>query len=215
VSEDGNPIKLSVENMIGRVTLCRPSKRNAINTQMAMQFEAACRELARRNIRVCILDAEGEVFCSGADTSDPNMSAAFRAFYDALIGAPALWISCVSGPVIGAAVALVAATPVVVATPSAWFSLPEIGKIGSFPHAVVDRAKPFVSTRWLMAMALSGEKSSVEVAARGGLITEIVSDGHEQVAATKWAKLLANSDISVVSDARSSWLGAARPCLTA
>lgn len=202
---DEGLIKTAVDGGIGRITLNRPTKRNAINTAMSEAFVAACRTFADQGVKVCILDAEGPVFSGGADTSDPNMSAAFGNLYEAMLDAPFVWVACLTGPVIGAGVAMAALAAVVVAGPDVWVSLPEIRTIKKFPHGVVAKAKPFVSQRWLMAMALSGEKSSVEAAAKGGLVTEITARGEERAAAQRWAGILGGVDASIVSQIRTAW----------
>lgn len=201
-------ICLSVDDSIGYLKLNRASKRNAINTQMANEFVQACKSLTQRNAKVCIIAAEGAVFCAGIDIADPNMTEAFKTFYDAMVATSILWIACVSAPVIGAGVAIVATAPIVIATPAMWVSLPELPKLGRFPVGVVEKAKQFVSHRWLMGIALSGERATAQQAALNGLVTEIVSAGEEEAAALKWAKRLAHLDMSVVSAARSCWLDA-------
>lgn len=200
-------INTKVDGSIGRITLNRPAKRNAINTQLASEFAAACKRFAEQGVKVCILDAEGQVFSGGADTSDPGMSEAFNNLYAAMTEAPFLWVACVAKPAIGAGLAMVAVSTVVVAGPDMWISLPEIKTINKFPHGVVSKAKPFVSHRWLMGIALSGNKSSAEEAVKAGLVTEMAARGEEQAAAQRWAETLAAVDPSIISQVRESWLG--------
>jgi len=206
-AKDDSLIKATVSGGIGRITLNRPAKRNAINTQLSNEFVAACKSFAEQGVKVCILDAEGQVFSGGADTSDPNMSVAFNNLYTAMLEAPFVWVACLAKPAIGAGLAMAALATVVVAGPDMWISLPEIKTIKKFPHGVVSKAKPFVSHRWLMSMALSGEKSPAEDAVKGGLVTEMAARGEELAVAQRWAETLAAVDASIIADVRKSWLG--------
>src|SRR5690349_5422391 len=52
----------------GIITLNRPEKRNALNPEMVDSLKKAVLELLEdEGIRVILLRANGEVFCSGAD----------------------------------------------------------------------------------------------------------------------------------------------------
>lgn len=205
-----NLILFSSEDGVYRITLNRPNKRNAINTEMAIQFEKACARLSQQGATTCIIDAAGETFTAGADTSDPQMSAAFARFYNALATTPVIWIACVSGGIVGAGVAIVAIAPVVVAGPDTWASLPEIKQIGRFPTGVVEKAGPYVDRRWLISLALSGEKSNLLQCIAGGLITDAVERGLEHATAVAWAGKLAKCNSDTVSGFRSAWMSHTR-----
>ncbi|MDG1905217.1 MAG: crotonase/enoyl-CoA hydratase family protein [Arenicella sp.] len=63
-----NRIKLEVTGHIARVTLARPEKMNAIDPDMFAAVPMVGEELRKdKSIRVVILDAEGDNFCSGLD----------------------------------------------------------------------------------------------------------------------------------------------------
>jgi len=199
-------IKSAFDGDIGHITLNRPEKRNAIDTQLALEFVQACRVFADKGIKVCILDAEGQIFSAGADTSDPQMSEAFNTLYTAMLEAPFLWVACIAKPVIGAGLAMAAVATIVIGGPDMWVRLPEIKAVNKFPLGVVRKATPFVSRRWLMGMALSGDKSPAEDAVRGGLVTEMAARGEELATARRWAEILAAVDLSIIAEARASWL---------
>ena len=200
-------IKVSVSGGIGRITLNRPEKRNAINPAMAFEFIKACGEVTAGGARVCILDAEGSVFCSGADFRDPKTPAALQEMYAEMINASFLWVACVKQPVLGAGLSFVAASTIVIAGPQMWVCLPEITSINQFPHGVVARAEPFLNKRWLLALALSGDRCDVHDALRAGLVTQIVASGDEFLIAQKWAEKLAGMEKPVISAARHAWFG--------
>jgi len=205
-----NLILFSSEEGVYRITLNRPHKRNAINTEMAIQFEKACARLSQQGATACIIDAAGDIFTAGADTSDPQMSSAFARFYNALATTPVIWIACVSGGIVGAGVAIVSIAPVVVAGPDTWASLPEIKQIGQFPTGVVEQSRPYVERRWLISLALSGEKSNFRQCIEGGLITDAVERGLEHATAVAWAGKLAKCNSNIVSGFRSAWMSHTR-----
>ena len=61
-------IELSIESNIMRITLNRPKKKNAINPVMANEIIYSLAFAAQeRNIRVVIINANGDVFCAGGD----------------------------------------------------------------------------------------------------------------------------------------------------
>jgi enoyl-CoA hydratase/carnithine racemase len=67
--------RYAVEGPIARLTLARAEKKNALNRQMRKEVQAAFYDVeANPEIWLCIIDAEGDVFCSGKDLmekSDP------------------------------------------------------------------------------------------------------------------------------------------------
>src|ERR1700743_1044842 len=62
-------ILFQIEDMVGRITLNRPEKLNALDPEMLTQLEAAANALeASAEVRVVILDSASEsAFCVGAD----------------------------------------------------------------------------------------------------------------------------------------------------
>src|SRR5689334_18321997 len=62
-------ILLQLEGMIGRITLNRPEKLNALDLEMLAQLEEAANTLeSSSEVRVVILDSAGDrAFCVGAD----------------------------------------------------------------------------------------------------------------------------------------------------
>lgn len=64
-------IILKKEGYIATITLNRPDKMNALDTQMLREIIAAIDEIDRDDgIRVVVLTGSGKVFCSGADISE-------------------------------------------------------------------------------------------------------------------------------------------------
>ena len=65
-------IKAEVEGPLGRLTLNRPDRLNAIGATMLQELaEAAHWFDTHRDLRVVIMSGAGRAFCAGADLKDP------------------------------------------------------------------------------------------------------------------------------------------------
>src|SRR5918992_70508 len=63
-----NRVRVTRVGGVGRVTLARPEKKNALDRQMVDEIAQALESLAAETeTRVILLDAEGDDFCAGAD----------------------------------------------------------------------------------------------------------------------------------------------------
>jgi methylglutaconyl-CoA hydratase len=61
-------IKYEVDHRIATITLARPEKHNALNDRMVAELAAAFSQVQKdADVKVVILQGEGESFCSGAD----------------------------------------------------------------------------------------------------------------------------------------------------
>jgi enoyl-CoA hydratase/carnithine racemase len=59
-------LQVSIDGKIGRVLLNRPDVLNALNYTLVLELEQAVRELENQ-VRVILIEGEGEHFCAGAD----------------------------------------------------------------------------------------------------------------------------------------------------
>lgn len=129
----GDPILISFDNGVGRLTLNNPRRKNAITLEMAAAIERFCDQVvADESIGVVVIDAAGSYFCSGADTrilagasADPaapesvrQLSAVYAAFVR--VGSlPVPTVGVVVGGAVGAGLNLALAVDLVVTTPDA------------------------------------------------------------------------------------------------
>src|SRR5713226_7355317 len=58
---------LEFSGEIAKITLNRPDKRNAINTQMIADLQSALDEIEKKKVRVVIITGAGAAFCAGMD----------------------------------------------------------------------------------------------------------------------------------------------------
>ncbi|VAW03398.1 Enoyl-CoA hydratase [hydrothermal vent metagenome] len=183
--KDYQTITLEISDDIAVLTLNRPDKMNALNTQMRAEITDAAR-FAAREARVLVMTGAGKAFCSGQDLSDTSTLAALdleRVLRDeyvpmlrAITDCPIPTISAVNGPAAGAGANLALAADVVIATHSAYF-VQAFTRIGLIPDAG--------GTYWLprqmgaakaMGAALFAEPVSASQASDWGMIWEAVTD---------------------------------------
>jgi enoyl-CoA hydratase/carnithine racemase len=86
-----------------------------------------------------------------------------------------VWIAKIEGPVLGAGLSLLAASSIAICTPDAWFALPELKSVGTFPSAVVEDIADLIGPRAAMGMAISCRRVGAIEALQLGLVTEVVS----------------------------------------
>ena len=60
-------VKMAVDGAIGRITLARPGKKNALDRATADDLAEALFALSEAPVRVIAIDGEGPDFCAGAD----------------------------------------------------------------------------------------------------------------------------------------------------
>jgi enoyl-CoA hydratase/carnithine racemase len=135
------PDRLSLEGdgPVGRLTLNRPEKRNALSAaQLADLVGAAEWFDARPEVKVVVVAGAGRAFCAGFDLGElPSGvdNAAWvrekadlgRLMADRIAGMRALTVAAISGACAGAGVVLAAACDIRLAAADATFSIPEIG----------------------------------------------------------------------------------------
>ncbi|MDF2444451.1 MAG: enoyl-CoA hydratase [Subtercola sp.] len=160
-----------------RLTLARPARRNAVNRQLADDLADAVALAEARGARVGVLDGEGTAFCSGADLAELETAGrSLERVVESLTGGTIHWTAAVRGAARGGALSILSACPRVVATPSASFSLPELGS-GSFPAEVIGRQEELLGSRRAFELALSAEVIDAAAARELGLVTTVVDDG--------------------------------------
>ena len=126
-----------VDGRIGRVTLNRPDKLNALSRQLMSEIvELGAWLKLREDIRVVILAGAGRSFSAGFDLNDfssasagesPRIAADLgRLATNALTDVPQLTIAAVHGHCVGGGVVFVAACDLRVATTETTFIIPEV-----------------------------------------------------------------------------------------
>ncbi|SEN64623.1 enoyl-CoA hydratase-related protein [Palleronia pelagia] len=178
-------IRLSLRDGVAVITLNRPDKMNALNTQMRAELLHAFRNPGE-DARAIVMTGQGRAFCSGQDLGDrvnlnqADLERVLRDEYEPMLKAiydcPLPTISAVNGPAAGAGANLALAADVVIAADSAVF-LQAFTRIGLIPDAG--------GTYWLprqmgfakaMGAALFAEPIGARQAADWGMIWEAIPD---------------------------------------
>jgi len=141
---DFETIRVEAEPPIGRLTLDRPERLNAIGATMMQELVEAARWFdARPEVRVVIVAGKGRSFCAGADLRDSPVAMAHPdsgidwarrrevgqyglRMADAIEQMHALTIARVHGHAVGGGVVLAAACDLRVVAEDAFFSIPEV-----------------------------------------------------------------------------------------
>ncbi|WGH78348.1 enoyl-CoA hydratase-related protein [Jannaschia ovalis] len=182
---DYETIRLSLREGVATLTLNRPDKMNALNTQMRAEILHAVRE-SEGSARVLVMTGEGRAFCSGQDLGDRanvgnlNLERTLRDEYEPMLRAifdcAIPTISAVNGPAAGAGANLALAADVVIAAESAVF-LQAFTRIGLIPDAGGTYWLPRqMGTAKAMGAALFAEPIKAQQASDWGMIWEAVPD---------------------------------------
>ncbi len=175
---------------VGRVTLARPEKKNALDRLMADEIVQGLERLAGDpEIRVVVIDGEGDDFCAGADLE------ALEALLDAphetqlddarALGRVFTTIRRVSVPIIAAVrgralaggAGLATACDMVLAHPEAQFAYPEV-RIGFVPAMVMTMLCRTVGVTRAFDLVVTGRMLSAGEAQAIGLVSRVLpADG--------------------------------------
>jgi len=168
-----------------RLTINRPSRRNAISLGVLVQLsEALVRANADRSVRAIVLTGAGDkAFCAGADLqtgqafkfdyAEPTLVFANLLRLSRQITVPL--IARVNGACMAGGMGLMAMCDMVVAASHAQFGLPEV-KIGLFPAQVLSVLNGLIGPRALTELCVTGEPIDASHALQLGLINRIADD---------------------------------------
>lgn len=175
-------VRTEIAGTIARVTLARPQARNALNLAMCHALTAAFEVLdADDAVRVVLLDAEGPVFCAGADMKErvgqdeawvrARRLAAFRA-YETIERCRKPVVALLQGPVVGSGgeIALCCDFALAVTQASWRFPEPQWGTVGA-----TQRLQRAIGKRRAKELLYTGRTMPAEEALATGLVARIVS----------------------------------------
>ena len=178
---DFQATKINIQNNILTITLNRPEKKNALNNVMMNELNYALAYAKQeREIRVVVIDAEGDIFCAGADLrrakEDSNVpkiegtddiSFSLRRLYKPVI--------CkIQGSVLAGALLMVTNATHAIAVDTAKFSAPEIHR-GLWPFMVMAGLFRVMPKRAGLDFIMRGQPIDAAKAEVWGLINESVS----------------------------------------
>ena len=178
-----NEILRSQDAGVLTLTFNRPKKMNALTRDMYGQLAAGLNEAAGDfSVRAVIITSEGDHFTAGNDIVDfmdnpPTAETSEVAtFLAALLNFPKPLIAAVKGNAVGVGTTMLLHCDVVVAAPSANFSMPFV-TLGLVPEAGSTFLFPaLVGYQRAARIFMTGESFSANDALEMGLIAEIKSD---------------------------------------
>jgi enoyl-CoA hydratase/carnithine racemase len=176
-------IVYEVRGALGRITLNRPEKRNALGSNTVAELcHALERAKADEAVRVLVLSGAGTVFSAGGDlgqlggTTTGKTEVPPRSFVDlnllfTTLGKPT--IAMVNGHAVAGGLGLVVACDLAVAADDAKFGTPEIN-VGLWPMMIMATIFRSVGRKAGLLLMLTGEKIDAAEAVRIGLINRAV-----------------------------------------
>jgi len=197
-----------LQGRVLRVTLNRPDKRNALNSELCLELTRVLDQAAAdASVGAILLCANGPVFCAGMDLDEigPSTTEAIDIAHEQLftIGARLSkpMVAAVGGAALGGGAGLVANCHVVVASQAANFGLTEI-RLGLWPFLVYRAVSAALGERRTTELALTGRIFAAAEARELGLVHEVVQDAAPELdrrAAEVAAQIAAFSPTSIRS----------------
>src|SRR3990172_8062764 len=183
------PVLVSIEAGVQRITLNRPEKLNAFNPAVHKGLaDAMARAESDAGVRCLLISGAGRAFCAGQDLAERNIKAAgpmdlgsgLEAWYNPLVkrmrALPKPIVCEVNGVAAGAGANFALACDLVLAARSASF-IQAFVKIGLVPDCGGSYFLPrLAGTQRAMALAMTGDRLSAEDAERWGVIWKCVDD---------------------------------------
>ena len=195
---DFQATRINIQNNILTITLNRPEKKNALNNVMMNELNYALAYAKQeREIRVVVIDAEGDIFCAGADlrlakeeSNVPKIEGADDiSFSLRRLHKPV--ICKIQGSVLAGALLLVTNATHAIAVDSAKFSAPEIHR-GLWPFMVMAGLFRVMPKRAGLDFIMRGQPIDANKAETWGLINQSVAASELDKRVRELAKELAN-----------------------
>ena len=199
-------LKVEVDGRIGRVTLNRPEKLNALSRQlMSEMIQLGAWLKLREDIRVIIVSGAGRSFSAGFDLNDfssassgesPRQAADLgRLATNALTDVPQLTIAAVHGHCVGGGVVFVGACDLRVATTDATFIIPEVDLGIPLAWGGIPRLVREIGPALTKELVLTCRPFGADEAKSIGFINQVVAPGDLEATVTHLAQNLASKTL--------------------
>ena len=181
-------VLLTIADRVARITLNRPEKRNALNSELVEALKDSLRRAGNDGeVRAIVLSGAGSDFCSGADLSalqkistasvEENLEDArsLMELFTLIRSIRLPVVAAVRGRALAGGCGLATACDIVLAARSSRFGYPEV-KIGFVPAMVMAILRRNVSEKRAFELVTLGEEIGAEDAVSFGLINQIMDD---------------------------------------
>ncbi|MCV7229042.1 enoyl-CoA hydratase/isomerase family protein [Mycolicibacterium komossense] len=177
-------VRLETDGPLARIVLDRPHKRNALNTHMLTELDDRLATVAdSAEVRVVVVQAEGSVFCAGADTAEfaglasetirGRWTRLGQRVFGALADLPQTTVAALHGSAFGGGLELALHCDFRVAAPQIGLGLPE-ATLGTTPGwSGVSRVLGIAGPAAARMLALTGRTFSAQDALRLGIVDVI------------------------------------------
>ncbi|KAK4319461.1 hypothetical protein Pmani_009605 [Petrolisthes manimaculis] len=202
---------VTCEGGLRKITLNRPSKKNAITVEMYNEWVAALKEAAEDpGTVVTTITGAGDYYCSGNDLSnfmgiDPSNMQEYskqsgellNRFVSAFIEFPKPLVAVVNGPAIGVSVTVMGLFDAVYASDKATFNTP-FSNLGQSPEGCSSYTFPkLMGPAKASELLLFNKKITAHQACELGLVTEVFPEASMQQEV--WPKLQSFAKLPVKS----------------
>jgi enoyl-CoA hydratase/carnithine racemase len=186
---------------IVRITLNRPGKRNALDTE-ARQALIAALDAARATAKVIILSGAGDTFCAGMDLNqlagggtdqEDELNASWLRVQEDIRHHPAIVIAAARGYALGGGSTLINASDLAVVAEDAQIGMPEIG-FGFYPGLAGPAAQLRLAPKRAAWMILTAKRIDGRTAVDWGMANLAVGADEVDGAALELARHIARFD---------------------
>lgn len=214
-SHEGEVV-VGVDGPVGRVTLNRPEKRNALSWSVIRELRGGLAELRDDDgVRVVVLSGAGDrAFCAGADLGGMADGAGAAALHDARgelallfrdlweLGKPT--VARIQGYALAGGFGLALACDFLIASEDATFGTPEID-VGLWPFMITVPMLRSMPPKKALELMMTGRRIGAAEAERIGFVNRVVPSGELDEAVAEFAGELASKPGAVMRLGRDSF----------
>lgn len=172
-----------IRGHVAVLLLNEPQTRHALSRSLVMDLHHALDSSDVRVARAIVIGSTGPLFCAGANINDlldgwmqaPEPHTDPVRFFERVAFDPRPTIAAVGGGALGGGFELMLSCDLAVASPEAWFCLPELGH-GVIPNTGLMRLQQMVGLRRMMQLVMTGERIGSEQALQWGLLNAVQND---------------------------------------
>ncbi|MEM1141655.1 MAG: enoyl-CoA hydratase/isomerase family protein [Pseudomonadota bacterium] len=194
-------IEVKKDGAIGRLSLNRPDRLNALSTQVLEELVAATLWFdSQSEVRVVVVSGRGRSFSAGADLAgfpelgEANLRAAAdtgRRMADAVEGLRALTIAAIHGWCVGGGLVLAAACDLRIAAANAKFSIPEVDLGIPLAWGGIPRLVREIGPALTKELVITCRPFDAEEGRNAGFINRVVTEEELEDATATLAKQIA------------------------
>ncbi len=192
---------LTVQDHVLVITMTRPAKRNAIDSEMTLALDTALNRLEdESDLWAAIITGGPKMFCAGTDMAATSGAPTERGGVYGVVGRTRSkpLIAAVEGIAFGGGFEVAMACDMIVAATNARFGLPEVKRGLVATSGAIFRASRVLPLNIAKQVMLTGTELSSAEGHRHGMVNELCNPGEAlQTALALAAQITANSPVSV------------------